>query len=278
MELPHRFITPNWIAGLTTALGGWALLAHGAYRKWGPVSILYSTAILMAGAGYILLENMLRLVHLKRRTEMDYEQVQAVVGLYSTLQPRLPLFQLRRFALCPDTANLYMYYITKHRPSVVVELGSGASTVISGLTLKKNRKGKVIALDDSEYWVKKTDAMLKLQGVDKVAEARYAPQVPIEFQGLARRFYDLSILEDIDRIDMLLVDGPHDGDDSLSRLPGLHLLADKLSNDAIIFADDTVRPNWNAAVKQWAEKNGFSAWEPFPNESGLIVMKRKKPA
>ncbi len=275
MEIPHRFVSPKWIGGLTGLIAGWSVLAHAAYKRWGAVSLIYSGGLALLFVGYFLLEILLRLVHLKKRGEMDYEQLQAVVGLYSTLQPKLPLFQLRRYALGPDSASLYAYYIGLRRPGVVVELGSGASTVISGTQLKKNKKGKVISIDDDEHWVKDTQQMLKAQGLDKVAEVRYAPLKTINFQGETKQYYDLSVLDDIKEIDVLLVDGPIDRWDTKNRLPGMYLLEDRLTENAVVFADDTFRPNWKAAAKLWADKFGFKVWEPYPNDHETLIMERK---
>jgi hypothetical protein len=274
MSRRNTFINAKWLIALSVAVLAWSVITHLCFSFWGPASLFYTVGLALLGFAVILVELLLRLVHLKTRTFYDYLQLQAALGLYTTLQPKQPLFQLRTWGLGPDTAARYAYQIAMQRPEVIVELGSGTSTVISGRVLQKSGTGRVIALDDDQKWTKNSREMIELHGLSDVAEVRHAPLQDIEFQGRRKPYYDLTALDDIDRIDMLLVDGPHDKGDKLARLPGLYLLADRLSEHATVFVDDTVRPNWRLAALQWAKENGFSVTEPNQNEHGLLLLQR----
>ncbi|MBD3166825.1 hypothetical protein GF324_09515 [bacterium] len=276
MTMPNRFLSPKWIVAVLLALVVWAVVTHLALLQWGPVSLIYTGAAAMLAFALLGIELLLRLVHLKTRTYTDYFQLQSVVSLYHTLQPPYPLFQMRKWGLGPDTATHYMYHIAREKPKVVVELGSGTSTVIAGLALKQIDAGRVYALDDDSYWTSQSEEMLRLHSLEANAEVRHAPMKEIEFQGERRHYYDLSVLDDLSSIDMLLVDGPHDMKDTLNRLPGLYLLADRLSDRATVFVDDTVRPNWRREAKRWAKENGFSMFEPKQNEHGLLILQRNE--
>ncbi len=272
--MPYRFVTPKWIIGLTVFVAFWALGSLFAIEQLGMTVLVVMFSALIFVFGYFILEILLRLVDQKRTAVMDYEELQSLVGFYATLKPRLPLFDLRRYALAPDSANLYMHYLALHKPEIIVECGSGVSTVISGTMIERNGKGRVIALEDDEHWAGHTRDILEAQGVAGEIEVRYAPLKDIDVAGETRSWYDQSQLDDIDKIDFLLVDGPIDRDDRGNRYAALELLKDKLSDKAVIFCDDTFRPNWKRLVHKWAEENKFNIYTPYPNDHETLILTR----
>ncbi|MDP8207828.1 MAG: class I SAM-dependent methyltransferase [Candidatus Electryonea clarkiae] len=254
----------------------WTAITWVAFNKFGFAGFLLMIAVMIFVFLYLLVELLLRSVNQKHTDTMNFEQILNVVGFYTALQPKIPLFQLGRFAVAPDTAALYMHLLQLHKPETIVELGSGTSTIISGYMCQRNGKGRVIAIDDDEHWTQDTRNMLETHGLGENIEVRYAPLVPVEIDGRKFNWYDPKVLEDIKKIDLLLVDGPKDSLDAGNRNPALDLLADRLSENAIVLADDTDRPKWKKKVYEWGEKNGFEVDAPYPNMHETLILKRKK--
>ena len=61
---------------------------------------------------------------------------EAAVALYHVLRPVEPLPPLRDYAIAPDSALLLHALVRETAPQVVVEAGSGVSTLVIACTLK----------------------------------------------------------------------------------------------------------------------------------------------
>ncbi|HZL04081.1 MAG TPA: hypothetical protein VFE45_01440, partial [Coriobacteriia bacterium] len=72
-----------------------------------------------------------------------YQQVEALIGLYETLDIGLPLPPMRGWPASPDFARELACVIAETRPQTIVEIGSGVSTLVAGYALKKNGMGRV---------------------------------------------------------------------------------------------------------------------------------------
>jgi hypothetical protein len=201
--------------------------------------------------------------------------MQSLTGIYLALKPETPLPYFRNAALSTDTCLEYIRLIKQVRPKLILELGSGSSTVIAGYQLKLNGLGRVIALDHDEKWGGLTRDSLLDHGIVDFAEVRIASLKPIKMGGHQYHWYDLSKLQDITSIDILLIDGPPDTSDRGFRYPGLELLSERLSEDCVILVDDCVMPRWNRTVLTWANENGFIAESLFLNEKNTVFLRRQ---
>jgi predicted O-methyltransferase YrrM len=117
-----------------------------------------------------------------------------------------------------------MYEVVRHvlleRPKVVVECGSGASTVWIGSALRRVGEGRVIALENSADWVAIVTGLLQHQRLSNV-EIRHAPMEPIQVAGHGQPWYSASAIADVEEIDLLLVDGPPRCTNKLARYPAV---------------------------------------------------------
>ena len=103
---------------------------------------------------------------------------------------------------------------------------------------------------------------------------RIAPLEPVTIGDQAIPWYDLVALEEVSRIDVLLVDGPPDHYGlGVARRPGLELLRERLSEDAVILADDCASGLWGRWVRAWAEKHDFAIEAPYLNEKGALILR-----
>lgn len=87
------------------------------------------------------------------------------------------------------------------------------------------------------------------------------------------RWYSKTLLHGIENVDLLWVDGPPGATCLFSRYPALPALADKLSADAEVWMDDTIRKEEKDICEKWAKDYGFEV-EYYALEKGLGRLRR----
>ncbi|HEX04373.1 MAG TPA: hypothetical protein ENH10_04365 [Bacteroidetes bacterium] len=259
------------LIGLTAA---WWAFAVAMTELLGDAGRLVAEAVLVFAAFLMITELIMRTADLQRRSVHDERQLQAMFGLYATLKPDAPIPMLRSEAISADTALEYVRLIKQVRPNMVVELGCGVSTILAALQLRENGSGRVIALDDNEKLASKTRDDLLEHQVLSLAEVRYAELKPLKVEDETARWYNPNQFADIERIDMLLINGPRDLQDTGNRRPGLTYLSQRFSDDIVIIVDDGNRSRWRDWVHGWAKERGFVIEEPFLNEKRSMILYR----
>jgi len=212
--------------------------------------------------------------HARDLARESYRQVEALVGLYSTLGFSLPLPPMRGYALSPDAAAGIVRLIHESRPSTILELGSGVSTLITAYSLKRFGGGRVISFEHDAAWCEVTSGYIAQHDLGDYAEVRYAPIDEAEINGRLWKWYDPSALQGIDSVDMLVVDGPPADTQPLARYPALPLVAHLLTDKAVIVLDDTGREDERSIIGMWDAESGPFRIEDLPAEKGLTVMRR----
>lgn len=252
----------------------WVGLTFIAYFFLGVYGILLASALpLFVGVSFLLaLIHRLDILAVKR--VYDERAMQALAGIYRLLNPIRPLPYFRNAALSTDTILDYIHLIEELRPETVVELGSGSSTIVAAYQVKKNGNGHVIALDHDEGWGGITADWLKEHELTSWAEVRIAPLEPVMTDEGSHRWYNLEKLEDVKKIDLLLIDGPPDIFGFGLRYPALYCLADRLSENGVIVVDDCIMPRWKDMVIKWAKENAFTVESRFLNEKDSLFLRR----
>ncbi|MFC1636032.1 class I SAM-dependent methyltransferase, partial [Planctomycetota bacterium] len=164
--------------------------------------------------------------------------------------------------------------VERLHPEIIVELGSGTSTLVAAYQVEKNGLGKVVAIDHDQTWGGITKDWIEEHGLSQWVEVRIAPLVPIEISDRLYYWYDLKVLDDVEKIDLLLIDGPPDRNGLGKRYPALPLLADRLSASGIIIVDDCKMLRWKTIVLEWASTNGFVVESRFLNEKDTLFLRR----
>jgi predicted O-methyltransferase YrrM len=171
---------------------------------------------------------------------------------------RLP--PLGGWALAPDTALHLVRLVLERRPSRVLELGSGSSTVILAQALRRAGGGALASLEHDPAWAQRTRALLAEAGLRDAASVAHAPLRRVSFPdegGLVEmRWYDADVVARLaaqagGTWDLLLVDGPPATRDDQARWPALPLLLPRLSPSCAILLDDADRPGERALLERW---------------------------
>jgi hypothetical protein len=178
-------------------------------------------------------------------------EVEALLQLFRDVTPRAPMPSSGRWALNPTDLLGILYLIEQEKPRLVLELGSGTSSVWIAYALEKFG-GRLVSIDHEAEFASRSRTLLAAHGLDHVAEVRDTPLRTVTVKGEEFRWYDVDGLADVDGVDLMLVDGPPGGVGPLARYPALHLLGRKLSAAATVVLDDAIRPD---------EKNVLARWE-----------------
>jgi predicted O-methyltransferase YrrM len=203
-------------------------------------------------------------VDAKKSSMIAYRQTEAFIQLTQLLDFKAPIPPTRSWAASPDLLLTIAETITKYRPGLVVELGSGVSTLVAA----KSGARKVISIDNSEEFGGKTAALIKNHKVRGV-EIRIAPLQPY---ANGSTWYDLSKIKDLKKIDLLIIDGPPGSKNPEARYPALAELKDKLSPKAVVIIDDVHRQGERKLADDFARALPNHHLTILDHEKGTAVI------
>jgi len=209
-----------------------------------------------------------------RLRERDYQQIESLFSIFSQIRFNAPLPKTRGSAVAPDFIAMLIGMIQEKKPKLIVELGSGISTIISAYTLQSIGLGVVISLDHEEKYSSITRENLIRHNLQDIATVIHAPLKRINVNGSDYLWYDLDSLKNVEKIDLLIVDGPPHVERTTARYPALPLLFDRLSEDAVVVLDDARREGEKQAVQMWLKEFDHLSAEFFPLEDGACVIQR----
>ncbi|MFD2191862.1 class I SAM-dependent methyltransferase [Pistricoccus aurantiacus] len=209
-----------------------------------------------------------------------YAQLESLSWLQRRLAIKGQLPPLRGWATSPDVLLRLHTHIMATRHQVIVEFGSGASTLLIADALRQNGSGKLISIEHSDHYGAQTLATLQAERLEGWVDLRIGDLEAWEDEHLnpkdaekPSRWYPLSLLEGIEQVDLLWVDGPPGATCLFSRYPALPALAGKLSPNAEVWMDDTVRQEEKDICERWANDHDFEL-EYYPLEKGLGRLTR----
>ncbi|WP_028648773.1 O-methyltransferase [Nocardiopsis sp. CNT312] len=214
----------------------------------------------------------------------DYEQQVAWTELREWLDTAPFMPSLRGWAASPDVLRTLVRHIDRLRPELVVELGSGASSVWIGYALRRAGRGRLVAIDHDAAYAELTREMVAAHGLGDVVEVRHAPLTEIEATEVeiggetvrtADLWYDSAPLADLEGIGLVFVDGPPKPTGRLVRYPAVPVLLPRCREDAVIVLDDADRVDERAAGDRWLAEHPELRRTEEPTEKGTHVFSRK---
>jgi predicted O-methyltransferase YrrM len=148
---------------------------------------------------------------------------------------------MRRWAISPDFACALHSVIAQRRPRVVLEMGSGVSTLLTGYALEAQGYGTLRSLEHDADHAKWSRAQVALHGLERHVEVIHAPLRPVEIGDRIWQWYDRAALEGLDAVDLVVVDGSPMAVQEMARYPALPLLVSRLAPGAVVVLDDMYR-------------------------------------
>lgn len=178
------------------------------------------------------------------------EQTANVESLLQVL-PRIPLRAILPttggWAMDARSLALLVDLIDKERPSLVVELGGGTSTIWLGYVLQR-AGARLVSFEHDSGYGSRTQAAVTRHGLDDTVDLRIAPLVPVDE---SHQWYDPAAFGDLSSIDLLVVDGPPKKTGAMARWPAVPQLLDRLSPGALVVLDDANRRDERESVSRW---------------------------
>ncbi|GLU46173.1 class I SAM-dependent methyltransferase [Nocardiopsis ansamitocini] len=216
--------------------------------------------------------------HVTVQGRRDYEQHVAWLQLRDFVAPGSFMPPLRGWAASPDVLGLIAATIAERRPGLVVECGSGSSSVWLGYALRKAGKGRLIALEHDERYAELSRALIDAHGLTDIVEIRHAPLRDWTPGGgpeaHSQPWYDTDGLDGVDGIGLLFVDGPPAATGPQARYPALPALVARCAPDAVVVLDDTIRAEERAISDRWLAEYPDLRREVVDTEKGAHVLIR----
>lgn len=177
------------------------------------------------------------------------------------MNPELVMPRRSGWALPDDALEFLSGVVTAMKPALIVECGSGRSTVALADTLRGVGSGKLVALEHKPDLAADYRTLIVENGLGEIADLRDAP--------ITDGWYHPDAWSDLHGIEVLLVDGPP-GDTPMARVPAVPLLRDRLTPRALVVLDDTNRPDEQAALEEW-QRLGLGEPTFVPHSTGELA-------
>ena len=212
---------------------------------------------------------------IKKEIRQTFRQLEALQNLSAVLPANDVLPATRGWAASPDLLAVLVDLVITERPSLVVECGSGASTLWLALSMRRFEiDGRIIALDHDPVFGGKTRDFLARHDVRDLAEVRDAPLESFSLDGETYLWYARRAWQDLTGIDLLFVDGPPATTGHQARYPALPLLSGSLSPAATAVLDDLVVPDMQKVLRLWLDTYPDFSSEILPLEKQAAVLRR----
>lgn len=187
---------------------------------------------------------------MNQATHTAIAETQALLQLMQKYPTDAALPTPMGWAMNPSGLLALTGLIESTRPKLVIECGSGTSTIWIGLALRALGGGRLISLEHQSEYAAQSRARVAAHGLEDFVEIRLVDLVPHETVRGTFRWYDID-MDTVPDIDLLLVDGPPATTGRWARYPAIPILATKLSDGAVILVDDTSRKDEVEAITFW---------------------------
>ena len=211
------------------------------------------------------------------------QETQATRELFSQVtMTRAPMPSCGGWAMDASSMLALLHLVRKTRPRLIIECGSGSSTIWMAYLLEELGRGRIVSLEHDAQYAEHTRAQLSLHELERRGSIVDAPLIPLDNLPGAPVWYDLSnIPAGLPEIDLLLVDGPPAYVGKQARYPAVPVMESRLANSAAIVLDDTGRPDEQAVLERWihefseltlagvqAARAAFAVWNPQAVDQG----------
>jgi predicted O-methyltransferase YrrM len=184
------------------------------------------------------------------RLERTIWEAQALGNL---VRPRAPLPQPGGWAASVDFLAEVVRLIETRRPALVVELGSGLSTIVIALKLAELGSGRLVSIDHDATFAADTARRLEAHGVRELVDIRIAPLATDPDFAPETPWYSTAHISDLSEIDLLVIDGPPMPVHPLVRRPALVFFRHRMNPHACIILDDAARDGERSIIEDWRE-------------------------
>jgi predicted O-methyltransferase YrrM len=183
--------------------------------------------------------------------------------------------ELGIWALGPRSLDALVQVVAKRRPSLVIEFGSGASTVALAWAVSQRvaddelGRPRVVSLEQDEIQAGRTRGLLRRAGLQAEAVVLVAPLAQQEIEGAWTTCYvtpdEFRSLLDGRQAEFVLIDGP--ASDSGARFGTLPLVREHLATNTPFVLDDALRDGELEVAQRWG-------WLAYIRVDGIRLIER----
>jgi hypothetical protein len=186
-----------------------------------------------------------RRLHQVADDQQDAVAMQALAPLQGAFLPWTP------YSMRPSVIVAVLSDIVINRRDLIVECGSGNSTVYTARLLERRGTGRIVSLDDDGDWAGRTRELLAAEGLSDRAEVVHAP--------LRAGWYDTAAIPELSDIGLLVVDGPpaNTPQTAQNRAGAVGYFESRLAVDATVILDDMRRREQAAELEMWRRHRRF---------------------
>lgn len=236
----------------------------------------YGVAASLLVAMLVVMALLLHLHRVREQQDADQlRQIQALIALHRLIPFEAVSPWMTGWAATPEFAATLYQIVRDRKPDTVLELGSGASSVIVAAALKQNGKGRLMCLDQDESFAERTREHLARNGLSEYADVVFAPITNTSLDGEQWLWYDPDSVPSNVTIDVLIVDGPNRELQKMARYPALPLLIDRLAPNAVVVLDDADRKDERRVVRRWASEYAEMEATFLDSAKGTAMLTRK---
>lgn len=212
-----------------------------------------------------------------RETKQHLADRAALVEAYLQLQRLVdlpaPMPRAGTWAASEDLLLWLVGRVLRTRPHLIVDLGSGQSSVWMAAALRQTgAPGRVVAIDHDSSYAEQTRQLAEQQGLSRWLEVRDAPLVSVTIADRTSDWYEPGVFEDLHGIDLLCVDGPPGAGAPQARWPALPILRDRLAPGAVVILDDLIRRDEQEIIAEWSQRFPSMTVETLGFEKGAAIL------
>jgi len=218
--------------------------------------------------------------NVRRRLSAAHGELQDLAAWHSLAPLATNYLPWTEGALRPGALVAILNDICLSKRELIVECGSGISTIFIARLLKEREKGRLVSLEHDCRWADFVNNQIAKEGLSERAQVVLAVLEDCSLSNFSSAWYQEDSIRAAVKprfIDMLIVDGPpaFEEGQEFSRYPALPLLKDLLSDDCIVVVDDIDRPAEREILKRWSDETAFAFHLDF--SKSLAFGKRRAP-
>lgn len=163
------------------------------------------------------------------------------------------------YAMGGEALVLVVNEIMRSGPGLVVELGSGISTLELARALRRRGRGHLVTFDHDAAWCELITRRAGEEGLSDLVTVVHAPLEDLELAGQNYRWYSPAAVERTIQnrpIDILLVDGPPGQTCRRARYPAIPVLGPSIGPGTVVFVDDAERTDEQSIIRDWSDASG----------------------
>lgn len=181
----------------------------------------------------------------------------------------------QKFPATPDLLWIVVEELIQRQAKACVELGAGVSTLVLARVIRAQKLDcKLTAVEHDATYAARIREQVFSEGLEHIVTVIDAPLQPVAVEGYEGPWYSREVwVENLGRIDILLVDGPPKSYHPAIRSAAVPVLASRLAPGALIVLDDARRKPERRALTAWTNMLPGSATEYRDTGHGIGLVR-----